>query len=346
VNVAFVTGATGFVGHHLVAALSSRGYAIRALALPTEDTSVLEQAHVCVYRGDVCQPETLVEPMRGADTVFHLAGIHGLWRPKHEYYSINVKGTENVCRAALAADIRRLIHVSTWAVYGTGLGSPLHENTPLKPLSDHYTMSKAEADKLVQRFIAKDQLPAVIIRPGIMFGPGDKVNFARMVDRLAAGRAIIIGSGNNAIVFVYVTDVVEGLLLAATQDRAVRQAYNLSNDDALSQQQFWRAIAKEIGTAPPRLHLPYHALHAIAYLSELVTNPDDPRRQPMITRLGVELFGTDNRMSIDKARRELGYAPRVTVREGVHLAASWYLQQKEELATASSHEIPEPTQPV
>ena len=337
-NVTFVTGATGFVGHHLVAALSVRGCAVRALALPTEDTSALEQACVTIYRGDVRQPETLIEPMRGADTVFHLAGIHGPWRPKHEYYSVNVKGTENVCRAALAAGTSRLIHVSTWAVYGTGLGWSLHENLPLKPLSDHYTMSKAEADKLVQRFIAEEQLPAVIIRPGIMFGPGDKVNFARMADRLVAGRAIIIGSGNNALVFVYVTDVVEGLLLAATQDKAVRQAYNLSNDDALTQQQFWRAIAEEIGTAPPRLHVPYRALHAFAYLSELVANPDDPRRQPMITRLGAELFGTDNRVSIDKARRELGYAPRVTLREGVHLAASWYTQQKEESATALRHE--------
>jgi nucleoside-diphosphate-sugar epimerase len=346
-NVAFVTGATGFVGHHLVAALRGRGCAVRVLALPTEDTSVLEQADVSVYRGDVCQPETLIEPMRGADTVFHLAGIHGPWRPKHEYYSVNVKGTENVCRAAQAAGTRRLIHVSTWAVYGTGLGCPLHENLPLKPMSDHYTMSKAEADRLVQRFIAEGQLPAVIIRPGIMFGPGDKVNFARMADRLVAGRAIIIGSGNNALVFVYVTDVVEGLLLAATQDRAVRQAYNLSNDDALTQQQFWGAIAKEIGTVPPpRLHLPYRPLRALAYLSELLVNPDDPRRQPLITRLGVELYGTDNRVSIEKARRELGYAPRVSLREGLHLAASWYLQQREESTTALRHETPEPTQPV
>jgi len=345
-NVSLVTGATGFVGNHLVAALRARGCAVRVLALPTEDTSMLEQAHVAIYRGDVRRAETLVEPMRGADTVFHLAGIHGPWRPKQEYYSVNVKGTENVCRAALAAGTRRLIHVSTWAVYGTGLGRSLDENLPLKPLSDHYTVTKAEADKLVQRFIAEEQLPAVIIRPGIMFGPGDKVNFARMADRLMAGRAIIVGSGHNALVFVYVTDVIEGLLLAATKDQAVRQAYNLSNEDALSQEQFWQAVAAEIGTAPPRLHLPYRALYALAYLSELLVNPDAPRRQPLITRLGLELFGTDNRVSIDKARRELGFTPRVSLREGVHLAASWYLQQKEESTIALQDEPRGRVQPV
>jgi len=104
-----VTGATGFVGHHLVTALRARSDALRVLALPTEGTFQLEQEHVIVYRGDVRQPETLIEPMWGVDTVFHLAGVHGLWRPRQEYYSVNVAGTENVCRAVLAAGARRLI---------------------------------------------------------------------------------------------------------------------------------------------------------------------------------------------------------------------------------------------
>ncbi len=332
-SVAFLTGATGFVGSHLVGALRARGCTVRALALPTEDTSGLEQANVAVYRGDVRQPETLIQPMRGADVVFHLAGIHGLWRPKHEYYSVNVAGTENVCRAVLAAGVPRLIHVSTWAVYHVGLGQPLHEDLPVNPVFDCYAVTKAEADKVVQRYIAVEQLPAVIVRPGIMFGPGDHVNFARMADRLRAGRAVIIGCGHNALVFVYVTDVVEGLLLAASQDRAVGQIYNMSNDQPLTQKQFWSAIAEEIGVAPPRLHVPYAALYALALLSERAINPNDLRHQPLITRFGVKLFGTDNRVVIDKARRELGYAPRVRVREGLHLAARWYLQQKREAVT-------------
>jgi nucleoside-diphosphate-sugar epimerase len=120
--------------------------------------------------------------------------------------------------------------------------------------------------------------------------------------------------------------------------------YNLSNDDALTQREFWCTIAKEIGTAPPRLHLPYRPLRALAYLSELLVNPDDPKRQPLITRLGVELFGTDNRVSIDKARRELGYAPRVSLREGLHLAATWYLHQKEKPTKDLRHQISQGTQ--
>ena len=325
------TGATGFVGPHLIQALRARGYSVRVLALPTEDTTPLEQLHVSVYRGDVCRPETLVEPMRGVDTVYHLAAIHGLWRPKRQYYAVNVVGTENLCKAALAAGVRRFIHVSSWSVYGMALGQPVREDFPLRPIPDWYAVTKAEADELVQSYIARNHLPAVIVRPGTMFGPGDQVNFGRMADRLRDGKAIIIGSGRNALPFVYVTDVVDGMLLAADQDRAIGGVFNLSTDQPLTQEELWYAIAQEIGARPPRLHVPYHALHALAFVAERWLT-SGPQHQPLITRLGVKLFGTDNRHSIDKARRELGYAPQVGIREGIRLAASWYLQHQTSLA--------------
>ncbi len=326
-DTVLVTGATGFVGPYLVAALSSRGYAVRVLALPQEQTSVDGHAGVSVYRGDVCRPDTLVEPMRGVDVVFHLAGIHGLWRPASLYYHVNVRGTENVCRAALAAG-SRLVHVSTWAVYGIGCGRVLDETQPLNPFPDNYTATKAQADELVQRFITDEGLRAVIVRPGIMLGPGDRVNFARMADRLLAGRAIIIGSGHNHVVFVYVEDVVDGLIAAATRQEALGQVYNLSNDKPFTQTQLWRAIADEVGSPPPRVHIPYRALRLAAYISQALVNSGNPRRQPLITRFGVELFGTDNLVSSEKAHRELGYLPRVGLREGVRRAAQWYLRDK------------------
>ena len=323
-----VTGATGFVGPHLVSALRARGHSVRVLALPAEDTTQLEQEHVTIYRGDVCEPETLMEPFRGVDTVFHLAAIHGLWRPRQEYYDVNVAGVENVCRAVLAVGVRRLVHISSWSAYGMDLGRPVHEGFRLKPVLDTYAITKAEADQLVQRYISQHGLPAVIVRPGTMFGPGDRLNFARMADRLSAGKAIIIGSGRNALPFVYVSDAVEGMILAGFQDAAVGQAYNLSNDQPLTQEQMWHAIAEEIGAKPPRLRVPYYALYALAFAAEMAVRSDHPQCQPLITRLGVKMFGTDNRHVIAKARRELGYMPRVSVREGVRLTASWYLHRE------------------
>jgi nucleoside-diphosphate-sugar epimerase len=239
-----------------------------------------------------------------------------------------VTGTENIGRAALAAGVPRFVHMSSSSVYGVALGRPADESFPLAPFGDPYPITKAEGDRVVQRMIAEDHLPAVIIRPDQIFGPGDHLHFGAMADRLRSGRGIVVGSGDNAMPFVYVTDIVRGLLLALDHDHAVGQAYNITNDHPLTQKQLLQAIAHDVGASPPRLHIPYRALYAAGYLAErLATVVPSSRRRPPITRLGVAFFGTDNRYAIGKASRELGYSPQVDLREGIRLAARWYQQQ-------------------
>jgi nucleoside-diphosphate-sugar epimerase len=323
-----ITGGNGLLGRHLVAALQARGVSVGVLALPAEDTRWLDQHSVAVYRGDVREPETLAAPMSGVRAVFHLAGMMGVWRPMTDYQAVNVTGTENVCRAALAAGVGRLVHVSSWTVYGMDLGQPAREDFLLRPFAEPYAVTKAAGDVAVQRMITEDHLPAVIIRPGTFFGPADQLHFGRMADRLRAGKGVIVGAGDNALPFVYVTDVVQGLLLALDHPNAVGQAFNITNDSPLTQQEMLDAIARETGTSPPRVHVPYRALCSAGYLAERLAVVSGTEAQPMVTRLGVKLFGTDNRHSIDKARRELGYEPRTSLLEGVRLAASWYLAQR------------------
>jgi nucleoside-diphosphate-sugar epimerase len=320
-----ITGGNGLLGRHLVTALQDQGMSARVLALPAEDTSWLDQHGVAVYRGDIREPDTLTAPMSSVAAVFHLAGMMGLWRPMADYRAVNVTGTENVCRAALAEGVPRLVHVSSWTVYGMDLGQPAREEFLLKPFSEPYAVTKAAGDLAVQRMIAEQHLPAVIIRPGTFFGPGDRLHFGRMADRLRAGKGVIVGAGDNALPFVYVTDVVQGLMLALDRPNAVGQAFNITNDSPLTQREMLEAIARETGSSPPRVHAPYRALYSAGYLAERLAMVTGTEAQPVVTRLGVKLFGTDNRHAIDKARRELGYHPRVDLREGVRLAANWYL---------------------
>ena len=323
-----VTGATGLLGRHLVQSLRDRGDSVRALVLPEDDTSELEQQGVAVFRGDLREQDTLVNAMRGVNTVFHLAGMMGRWLSISDYVAVNVTGTENVCVAAQENYVRRLVHVSSWTVYGMGIDGVAREDSPFAPLSEPYAITKAEGDRVVQRFIASHQLPAVIIRPDTFFGPGDRIHFGRMADRLRAGKGIVIGSGRNRLPFVYVSDVVQGLLLAADCDRAVGQAYNIANDQLLTQEQLWHAIAEAVGAAPPRVHVPYLPLYTAAAIIERTAVLARTKQQPLITRVGVKLFGTENCHAIDKARNELGYQPRVPVSEGVRLAADWYLRHQ------------------
>ncbi len=284
-----VTGGNGFLGHHAVQALLDRGDRVRVLALPGEDVSWLEERGVAVHRGDICCPETLATPMQGAEAVLHLAAMMHVWRPVRDYVAVNVTGTENVCKVALTVGVRRLVHMSSSSVYGMAWDVPVDERFPLSPFHDPYPISKAEGDRLVQRMVAEEGLPAAIIRPDQMFGPGDRLHFGRIADRLRAG-----------------------------------EAFNITNDAPLTQQELLQAIAHEIDAKPPRLHVPYHALYAAAYAAERLPAARRTWHRPPITRLGVAFLGTDIRYSIDKARRELGYAPRVTLQEGVRLAAAWH----------------------
>ena len=322
-----ITGGDGVLGRHLAIAMRERGDAVRVLARPADDTRRLERRGIAVHRGDIRQPETLRTAMRGVQAVVHLAELVGVWRPMEDYHAVNVTGTENVCHVALSEGVARVVHVSSWVVYGMALGQPAREGFLLRPFREPYALTKAAADKAVQRMIAENRLPAVIVRPGTVLGPGDQLHFGRVADRLRAGKAVIIGPGDNAVPFVYVADVVRGLLLALEHERAVGQAFNIANDCPLTQEQFLGAIAHEIGASPPRVHVPYHVLYTASVVAERLAEATCDQGQPVVTRLGVQVFGTDNRHAIDKARRELGYQPQVDLREGVRLTADWYLTQ-------------------
>ena len=322
-----ITGGNGFVGHHLIQALIDRGDRVRVLALAQENVDWLEERGITTHRGDICRPATLTAAMQGAEAVVHLAAMMHVWRPLSDYRRVNVTGTENVCNAALAAGVDRFVHMSSSSVYGMASSGPVDESFPLSPFPDPYPVTKAEADRVLQRKIADDGLPGVIIRPDQIFGPGDRLHFGAAADRIRAGKGIVVGRGDNRIPLVYVTDVVEALVLGLHHDRAAGQVFNITNDMPMTQEEFMRAIAQAIGARPPHRHVPYRPLYAAASAVERVALWTHTSHRPPVTRLGVAFIGTDIRFSIDKARRDLGYSPHVGLHEGVRIAASWYQRQ-------------------
>src|SRR5258708_38116761 len=134
-----ITGGNGFLGRNLILALQERGDNMRVLALPMEDTTWLEKRGVEIFRGDLCNPDMLTAPMRGVDGVFHLAAMIGAWRPMQDYYAVNVTGTENVCRAALAGGGHPLVHISSALVYNKANGPPVAQDGPPEPPSVAYS---------------------------------------------------------------------------------------------------------------------------------------------------------------------------------------------------------------
>lgn len=318
-----LTGATGLLGGHLVRALRERDEWIRALVLPAEDARSLEALGVEVVRGDITEAGKLEAAVQECELVFHLAGMMGVWRPLADYLRVNVEGTQNLYQAALKAGVRRFVHTSSHTVYGLGYGRFLTEDEPLRPDADPYSLSKAEGDRLVRRLMLTSSMETVIIRPGTFFGPGDKLHFARIADKLRRGRGVILGRGDNHLPFCYVDDIVQGYLLAGYHPQAPGNVYNITNDQPLTQLEIFNEIADAIGGERPRLRLPYQPIRLGAICTEkLVARLT--RTRPLVTELGALMFGSDNKHSIAKARHELGYAPQVDLRIGIQRAAQWF----------------------
>jgi nucleoside-diphosphate-sugar epimerase len=311
------------LGSHLIQELQERGEEIRALVLPVENADRLVAQNVEVVRGDITDASTLPPAVRDVELIFHLAGMMGVWRPLSDYRLVNVTGSENLYKAAQEAGVRRFVHTSSHTVYGLGHGRFLTEKDPLRPDPDPYSITKAEGDRLMRRLMLDSKVETVILRPGTFFGPSDRLHFGRMAQKVKDGKGLILGKGDNALPFCYVTDVVQGFMLAAYHENAPGNVYNITNDRPLTQQEMFDAIADAVGGKRPTLHLPYVPIYYGSIVAEKVV-ARVTRTKPVVTQLGAMMFGTDNRHSVAKARRELGYEPKVDLREGVKLAAEWF----------------------
>ena len=319
-----ITGATGLLGGHLIKELQQRGEQIRALVLPVENADKLTAQGVEIVRGDITDASSLGPAVEGIDLIFHLAGMMGVWRPMSDYRLVNVTGSENLYKADQAAGVRRFVHTSSHTVYGLGYGRFMVEEDPLRPDFDPYSTTKAEGDRLMRRLMLNSKVETVILRPGTFFGPGDHLHFGNMAQKTKDGKVILVGKGDNALPFCYVTDIVQGYMLAAYHENAPGNVYNITNDKPLTQNQIYNAIADAIGAPHPTRHLPYLPIFLGATVIDKFWSTAGIKSKPPVTQLGALMFGSDNKHSVEKARRELGYEPQVSLLEGIKLSAEWF----------------------
>lgn len=317
-----ITGATGLLGGHLIKELQKRTEQIRVLVLPIENADKLLAQGIKVIRGDITDASSLEPAVKNVDLIFHLAGMMGVQRPLADYRLVNVTGSTNLYKAAQAAGVRRFVHTSSHTVYGLGHGRFLTEQDPLKPDTDPYCISKTEGDRLMRRLMLNSDVETVILRPGTIFGPSDRLHYGRIAQRMKAGRGVIVGRGDNALPFCYVTDVVQGFLLAGYHEHATGNVYNISNDRPLTEKEIFDAIADDVGAIRPTRRLPYWPTYYGSIVAEKLALATHTK--PIVTRVGTLMFGSDNRHSVEKARRELGYEPKVDIREGLRLSADWF----------------------
>jgi nucleoside-diphosphate-sugar epimerase len=320
-----VTGATGFIGPHLVERLRRDGASVRALVRPGTESSSLEALGAEVVRGDVRNPADAERAVRGCTTVYHLAArtSHGNL-PASEMYSINVAGTRNVAEACVGADVERLVLCSTTRVYGIIRNHSVNEETELRPDSP-YPDSKMRAERLLIDLHASHGLPVVIGRITSVFGPGSR-SWLPLFREIAAGRFRLLGIGDNYQQPADVADVVEGLVLCGQPKATDGRIYLLAGEEALRLRAMIDLIAEELGAPRPpsgRSSLP---LRAYSILGELARRVGVGRvRLPRYDR--VEFFVNDRIFDISRAKGELGYRPIVSVRDAIRHTADSYREQ-------------------
>jgi len=322
-----VTGAGGFLGGHLVDLLIERGEHVRILARPDEDVTRLAQAGVEVCRGDLVDRSALEAAVDGVDRVLHCAARTGPWGPELEYKKINVFGSEILLESALAAGVRRFVHVSSITVHGIDIKGSADETTPLRGGSDPYSRTKVMSERVLQRMIRRRDAPVTIVRPGLIYGPRDSNSFARFARLIEQGKMPIIGSGRNHVPLVYVKDVAQGIVLASEVEQAIGKAYLLVNDEPVTQLDYFTAIAKELGVAPPHLHIPYRLALALGATAEVAGHLARLQQPPPLMRFGLQQIAGENRFIISRARSELGFSPQVNLADGVRQGIAWYREQ-------------------
>jgi nucleoside-diphosphate-sugar epimerase len=319
-----VTGAAGFLGSHVTTLLATRGESPRALIRPGDDAAWLGQAGADVCVADVGDRSAIAPALTGVDCVIHCAARTGPWGPADEYQRTNIRGLETLVRAAMAAGVRRFVHVSSITVHGNNVRGEADENSPLRIEPNPYSRSKVAAEKLLRRMIQDEGAPVTIVRPGWIYGPRDTASFARLARTIDQGRMIVIGSGENHLPLIYVGDVAEGVVRACESEQAEGRSYLLVNDERVTQRGFLAAIAAELGAPAPTRRIPYAAAMMLGGLSEHLGHLMRRQQPPPVMRYGLQLLGGENRFNISRARHDLGFSPLVGLTEGVRNSVGWY----------------------
>jgi nucleoside-diphosphate-sugar epimerase len=266
-------------------------------------------------------PAVISRAIEGREVVYHLAT--SFQEPKlslARQREVHVAATQRLLEAARAEGVRRFVHCSTVGVLGDVKVPPADETTPYSP-GDSYQETKCEGELAALAFQASYDFPLTVARPTSIYGPGDR-RLLKLFQMIAHRRFVMIGSGRAFFHMVHVDDLVRGFRLLAERPEAVGQVFILGGEDYRSLQELTALIAEALGVPRPRWHVPARPVQLAGSLCESICRPLGI--SPPIYRRRVDFFTKSRAFSIAKARRLLGYEPRVSLEEGIRETVEWY----------------------
>jgi dihydroflavonol-4-reductase len=314
-----VTGATGFTGGHLARALLARGHAVRALhrgATPTSGVAGLD-----LVAGDLRDPAALARAVEGVEVVYHIAAMYRqAGAPKEAYHAVNAAAAGAIVAAAAAAGVRRVVHCSTVGVHGDIEHPPADEDAPLRP-GDIYQVTKLEGERLARDAGARLGVDVTIVRPSGIYGPGDR-RLLKLFRGVARRRWITLGRGRIYYHLTYIDDLVEGIRLCGEHPAAANRTYILAGGEVTTLNELVALVARAAGVPKPTIHLPAWPFWLAGAACEAACAPFG--LEPPLYRRRVDFFTKSRAFDIGRARREIGYAPSIGLRDGITRTLEWY----------------------
>ena len=318
---AFVTGGGGFVGSAIVRQLVDKG--VEVAVYGRNHYPHLKKLNVLQFQGDILDSDLLIRFMQGYDTVFHVAAKAGIWGPKHEFEQTNVTGTRNVIGACFANNIQSLVYTSTPSVvFNRRDISGADERLPYaKRFLCYYASSKAVAEQMV--LVSNSEvLKTCAIRPHLVWGPGDPHLIPRLIARGKAKKLKQVGNGLNMVDISYVDNVADAHILAAenlfSSATAAGNAYFISQGEPVNLWDWINTLFQRLDIEPVTKKINAKPAYIIGTLLEGIYMWFSLEKEPRMTRFLAEQLAKSHYFSIDNARNDLGYEPRISTEEGMN----------------------------
>jgi nucleoside-diphosphate-sugar epimerase len=322
----FVTGATGFVGGHLAFRLLECGAVVHLLVRKGSNRETVEffrARGAVIHEGELTDLASIRDGMKGVEFVFHIAALYREAKFADEvYFQVNTEGTKHILDCALEQGVKRVLHCSTIGVHSHIEHPPADETTPYSP-TDVYQESKVEAEKLVIKYFKEKGLDGSIIRPAMIWGEGD-TRFLKLFKGISRRKLPIIGSGEILTHWIYVHDLVDAFLLAASKPEANKQLYIIAGKRSVTLNEIFKRIAELAKVPLFPFNLPVWPFQLIGSIVETICRPLGI--EPPIHRRRADFFIKNRAFNTSKAVRELGFNPRHDCLEEAALIYSWYQQ--------------------
>ena len=319
-----VTGATGFLGGKTIDLILKEGHEAVALVRSTSNREGLPK-NIEVREADLFDVDSLEDAVKDIDAVIHYAAYFDFYpRDEELMFKVNVEGTKNLMNACVGTQVQRFIYCSTTETMGPIRFPPGTEDTELKP-DYSYGESKIQAECAIREISKDTDLGHIIIRPTGVMGEGDLYVILEIAEQLYEGKVFALPNDlSGEIMYTHVDDVVSGFVAALTPMGALNNTIILCPDEAITWEVFLDVMTERLGVKPPRLRVP----KAFAKLGMMLLSPIKNRKKNSFFWHGksVDMMYTTRVYSNEKAKRLLGWAPKVTMVDGFQRAIDWYFE--------------------